>query len=422
MTFGDKKYAIETEGLGKIYRLHKSPLHRIVETASLGKWKFHNEHHALSNVSFQVERGHALGVVGPNGAGKSTLLKILSGTTDPTTGRFRLAGHVASLLELGAGFHPEFSGRENIYLNGTLLGLTRRDLDRLFPVILEFSELGEFIDRPLRTYSSGMALRLGFSVAIHLDPEVLIIDEVFAVGDMHFAKKCADKVYDFRKRGKTIVFCSHSLYDVRQLCDVCIWLDHGVIRQIGDSVSVTNDYAAFSRSLDANERNPGEWYAKAPEREELPHIDTVRIYKLGTEEEIYDISPGDAIDVRIWYKNPDPAQHKVNMGIIFQRNDATIVTADSTEFSKIEVPGRSGCVTYRCPKVILLSGQFTVIGVLLDGPGMHRYDNVMTPRNLNVRNRTKDVGLVLQHHDWIVETERPLPPPVEPATAQGAGA
>ncbi|MBI3819639.1 MAG: ATP-binding cassette domain-containing protein [Planctomycetes bacterium] len=411
MVFGDSKYAIEAENLGKSYKLFNSPAHRVFEAASLGKWKFHREHRALANVSFRVERGHALGVVGPNGAGKSTLLKILSGTTDPSTGRFRLAGHVASLLELGAGFHPEFSGRENIYLNGTLLGLSRRELDRLFPVMLEFSELGEFIDRPLRTYSSGMALRLGFSVAVHLDPEVLIIDEVFAVGDMHFAKKCADRVYDFRRRGKTIVFCSHSLYDVRQLCDVCIWLDHGTVRQIGDSVTVTNDYAAFSRSLDANERNPGEWYAKAPAREELPHLSGIRIYKIGTEEEIYDIAPGDGIDVRIWYRNPDPAQYKIHMGVIFQRNDATIVTADSTEFSKLEVAGAQGCVTYRCHKVILLSGQFTVLGVLLDGPGMHRYDHAMSPSNLNVRNRTKDVGLVLQQHDWLIEPGRPVPEP-----------
>jgi ABC-type polysaccharide/polyol phosphate transport system ATPase subunit len=411
MAFGDPKFAIEAENLGKAYRIYRSPLHRVAEAASFGHWKFHRDHFALKNVTFQVERGHALGVVGPNGAGKSTLLKILSGTTDPTTGRFRLAGHVASLLELGAGFHPEFSGRENIYLNGTLLGLSRRELDRLFPVILEFSELGEFIDRPLRTYSSGMAMRLGFSVAVHLDPEILIIDEVFAVGDMHFAKKCADRVYEFRRRGKTIVFCSHSLYDVRQLCDVAIWLDHGEIRMIGDSVSVTNDYAAFSRSLDANERNPGEWYARAPQRESLPHIEAVRVFKAGTDVEIYDVAPGDAIDVRLWYRNPNPLECKIHAGLIFQRNDATIVTADSTEFYKIELPGSGGCVTYRCPKLILLSGQFTIIGVLLDEPGLHRYDNAMTPKNLNVRNRTKDVGLVLQQHEWIVEPGRPAPAP-----------
>ncbi|MBL8694170.1 MAG: ATP-binding cassette domain-containing protein [Planctomycetes bacterium] len=419
MAFGDPKNAIEAEGLGKAYRLHGSPIGRVLGALSFGSYRSYREHNALQDVTFTVGRGEALGVVGANGAGKSTLLKILSGTTDPTAGRFRVAGHVASLLELGAGFHPEFSGRENIYLNGALLGYSRKELDRLFPVMLEFSELGEFIDRPLRTYSSGMAMRLGFSVAVHLDPEVLIIDEVFAVGDMHFAKKCADKVYDFRRRGKTILFCSHSLYDVRQLCDRAIWLDHGKVRLLDDAVTVTNEYAAFSKSLDANQARPGEWYVAPPKRETMPSIDAVRIMRMGTDEQIYDVAPGDAIDVRIWYRNPDPYNTKIHIAVGFQRNDSTLVTADTTEFARIEVPGGAGCVTYRCPRLILLSGSFTVFGVCLDEPGLHRFDTVMAPSNLNVRSRTKDVGLVLQDHSWIVEPGHCIPTPAAAPSSAG---
>lgn len=422
MGFGDPKYAIETEGLGKSYRMYRSPLGRVLEAATFGAWKLHREHHALQGVTLRVAKGEALGVVGQNGAGKSTLLKILSGTTDPSAGRFRVAGYVSSLLELGAGFHPDFTGLENLYLNGTLLGYTRRDLEKLVPEILEFSELGDFIHRPLRTYSSGMAMRLGFSVAVHLDPEVLIIDEVFAVGDMHFAKKCADKVYDFKRRGKTIVFCSHSLYDVRQLCDRAIWVDQGRVRLLDDAITVTNEYAAFSKALDANEANPGDFYVKAPPREKMPHIEAIRVCRMGTDEELYDVAPGDAIDVRVWYRNPDPANVKIHVGIAFQRNDATLVTADSTEFARLALAGESGCVTYRCPKVILLSGQFTVFALLLDEPGLHRYDNAVAPRNLNVRNRTKDVGLVLQHHEWIVEPGRRPPEGKAAPAGQGASA
>ena len=403
MAFGDTKYSIEAEGLGKAYRIFSTPLKRVAEAATFGALKLHADYHALQDVSFRLERGQALGLVGQNGAGKSTLLKILSGTTEPTSGRYRVAGHVSSLLELGAGFHPDFSGRENIYLNGVLLGYSRRDLERLVPQMLEFSELGEFIDRPLRTYSSGMAMRLGFSVAVHLDPEVLIIDEVFAVGDMHFAKKCAEKVYDFRRRGKTILFCSHSLYDVRQLCDVAIWLDHGKVRMLTDAVTVTNEYATFSKSLDANSASPGDHYASAPKRETMPHVAQMRIYRMGTQEEIYDIVPGDAIDVRVWYRNPEAPATKIHVGIGFVRSDSTLVTADTTEFAKIEVPAREGCVTYRMPRCLLLSGQFTVFAVVLDEPGLHRYDHVMTPQQLNVRNRTKDLGLVLHPHEWVVE-------------------
>lgn len=412
------KYSIEAEGLGKAYRLYPSPLHRVAETLSFGAAKLHREHHALRDVSFKLERGQALGLVGQNGAGKSTLLKILSGTTDPTAGRYRVAGHVSSLLELGAGFHPDFSGRENIYLNGVLLGYSRRDLDRLFPQMLEFSELGEFIDRPLRTYSSGMAMRLGFSVAVHLDPEVLIIDEVFAVGDMHFAKKCAEKVYDFRRRGKTILFCSHSLYDVRQLCDLAIWLDHGEMRLLSDAVTVTNEYATFSKSLDANTAHPTDNYASAPRRDTMPHVEQVRVYKMGTEEETYDVQPGDALDVRVWYRNPEAPATTIHVGIGFLRSDSTLCTADTTQFARVAVPGARGCVTYRVPRLMLLSGQFTVFAVVLDEPGMHRYDNAMTPMQLNVRNRTKDLGLFLQPHEWIVQEGSAAPS----RAAQPAGA
>ncbi|HKE01575.1 MAG TPA: polysaccharide ABC transporter ATP-binding protein [Planctomycetota bacterium] len=403
MSFGDPKYAIEAEGISKSYRLYGKPILRVAEAITLGRVKMHGDHEALKPTSFRVEKGKALGLVGPNGAGKSTLLKILAGTTAPTTGRYRVAGHVASLLELGAGFHPEFTGRENIYLNGVLLGYTRRDLDRVFPEMLEFSELGEFIDRPLRTYSSGMAMRLGFSVAVHLDPEVLIIDEVFAVGDMHFAKKCADKVYDFKRRGKTILFCSHSLYDVRQLCDDALWLDHGKVRLEADAVTVTNEYAAFSKSLDANTANPGDHYAQAPRRDAYPNIERVGVYRLGTDEEAYDVQPGDALDVRVWYRNPLAPRTKFHVAVGFQRSDATLMTADTTEFARLELPGESGCATYRIPRLYFLSGQYGVFAVALDEQGIARYDTMQAPKALNVRNRTKDLGLFLLPHEWIIE-------------------
>ena len=189
---------------------------------------------ALSEVSFTVERGETFGVVGPNGCGKSTLLKLVAGLFKPTSGSLEVTGKVSALIELGAGFHPEISGRENVVINGVMLGLTRREIERKLPEIVAFSGLEEFIDEPVKTYSSGMYVRLGFAVAVHVDPDVLVVDEVLAVGDEAFAHRCLDTIADFSRRGKTIFFVSHSLALVEELCDRVLYLEHGKTKALGD--------------------------------------------------------------------------------------------------------------------------------------------------------------------------------------------
>jgi ABC-type polysaccharide/polyol phosphate transport system ATPase subunit len=190
--------------------------------------------HALSDVSFTVARGETFGVVGPNGCGKSTLLKLVAGLFKPTAGTLEVAGKVSALIELGAGFHPEISGRENVVINGVMLGLTRKEIERKLPEIVAFSGLEEFIDEPVKTYSSGMYVRLGFAVAVHVDPDVLVVDEVLAVGDEAFAHRCLDTIADFSRRGKTIFFVSHSLALVEELCDRVLYLEHGKTKALGD--------------------------------------------------------------------------------------------------------------------------------------------------------------------------------------------
>jgi len=193
---------------------------------------------ALKDVTFQVEQGEAIGIVGPNGAGKSTILKLLSGITEPTGGRIQVNGKLAALIEVGAGFHPDLTGRENIYLYGSIMGLKRKDIDKLFDSIVEFAELKDFIDTPIKRYSSGMHVRLGFAVIAHLDPDVLLIDEVLAVGDMAFRKKCQERMHAFREMGKSIAFVSHNIYAVQALCDRTIYLKKGRIRAIGETKEV----------------------------------------------------------------------------------------------------------------------------------------------------------------------------------------
>jgi lipopolysaccharide transport system ATP-binding protein len=198
---------------------------------------------ALQNISLEIEEGQRLGIIGRNGAGKSTLLKILSRITPPTTGEIKLNGRVASLLEVGTGFHPELTGRENIYLNGSILGLKRKEIHQRLEAIIDFSDVGKFIDAPLKHYSSGMQLRLAFAVAAHLEPEILLIDEVLAVGDMEFQKKCIGKMQEVSKtNGRTIVFVSHNMQQLQQICDRLILLDHGRIIADGSTGDVINQY------------------------------------------------------------------------------------------------------------------------------------------------------------------------------------
>jgi ABC-type polysaccharide/polyol phosphate transport system ATPase subunit len=263
--------AISAEGLGKRYRIGA-----VARQASMGerlthmmkapvRWlspnpnglrSGHRDFWALRDVSFELRRGEVVGLIGRNGAGKSTLLKILSRVTHPTVGRAEIHGRVGSLLEVGTGFHPELTGRENTYLNGAILGMGRKEIDRKFDEIVAFAEVGDFIDTPLKYYSTGMQMRLAFAVAAHLEPETLLVDEVLAVGDMAFQKKCLGKMGEVASGGRTIVFVSHQLNQIRRLCEKVIWLDQGKIFQIGPTPEVAGAYEiAMSRRPEDSKDN-----------------------------------------------------------------------------------------------------------------------------------------------------------------------
>ncbi len=237
---------IEVHGLGKDYRFYDRPWHRLWE--AVVRRPRHRLFTALDEVSFTVLTGTSLGIIGDNGAGKSTLLKLLVGTLSPSRGFVRTSGRVTALLELGAGFHPDFTGRQNIYLNATLLGLSPADIRRLEPSIIGFSELDDFIDRPVRTYSSGMVVRLAFSIAVSVQPDILVIDEALAVGDVAFQRKCVERMLQFRTSGKTLVFCSHSMYHIQELCHQVLWLHRGKIKRFGDVQEVLAAYEEHCRT------------------------------------------------------------------------------------------------------------------------------------------------------------------------------
>jgi ABC-type Na+ transport system ATPase subunit NatA len=319
-------------------------------------------------------------------------------------------GRVASLLELGAGFHQDFTGRENIYMNAAMMGFSRAETRRKFDEILDFSELHDFVDAPLRTYSSGMVCRLGFSVAVATDPDVLIIDEILAVGDMHFQRKCVDRIWDYKNRGKTLFFCSHSLYDVRQICDQAIWLKHGRMQLMADAVTVTNEYATYENQLIAKQEAAQAGTPVKESSEDLPHIVSARVIDPRTGQDRHTFSPNEAVGVRVHVKNGRvPVPLAVAVG--YTRSDGTLVFAHTTQLDGKRVEFQEGHVTVVMPNVKLLSGEFVVPVWLLDQHGVHRFHERPAEKNLIVQNRTKDLGLFLQDHEWIIE-------PLVPAAAE----
>src|SRR5437867_5280968 len=239
--------AIELVSVSKIYRRYGGRHFSTLKSALLQRSILRDlapseTFPALKEVSFSVPKGSTYGVIGRNGSGKSTALKLVAGITKATTGTVRVKGRISALIELGAGFHPEISGRENVYINGIMLGLTKREIQQRFDAIVDFAELRDFIDAPVKTYSSGMYMRLGFAVAIHVDPDVLLVDEVLAVGDEGFTHKCLDKFGEFRRKGKTILLVTHSLNLVERFCDEALWLDAGRAATTGDPKRVVDAY------------------------------------------------------------------------------------------------------------------------------------------------------------------------------------
>ena len=236
---------IQVEGLSKIYPLYNRPFDRLKEALHVGGRKYHRDFYALKDLSFEIRRGETLGIIGRNGSGKSTLLKILTGVLTPTTGRVEVKGRVSALLELGAGFNPEFTGLENLYLQGTLTGYSRQEMEARIPSIEAFADIGEFIHQPVKHYSSGMFVRLAFACAVNVDPDILIVDEALAVGDVRFQLKCNRKFSEFREMNKTIILVSHSASDVVRLCPRVLWLDEGRIRKAGPAKHIVEEYAAW---------------------------------------------------------------------------------------------------------------------------------------------------------------------------------
>ena len=238
----ESKNAIEIRNLSKMYKLYNRPLDRLKDSLGLSRKKLYKEHYALKDVSFDIGEGECVGIIGTNGSGKSTILKIITGVLAPTAGTVTVNGRISALLELGAGFNPEYSGMENIFLNGTMLGFSEEEINARLDEILSFADIGDFIHQPVKTYSSGMFVRLAFAVAINIDPEILVVDEALSVGDVFFQAKCYHKFEEFKKQGKTILFVSHDLGSISKYCDHVILLNQGVMLDEGTPKAMVDMY------------------------------------------------------------------------------------------------------------------------------------------------------------------------------------
>ncbi|QNG39017.1 ABC transporter ATP-binding protein [Geodermatophilaceae bacterium NBWT11] len=372
-----------------------------------GKRATYDEFWALRNVSFEIPTGSTFGLIGENGSGKSTLLKCIARILEPDTGGVKVNGTMAALLELGSGFHPEMSGRENVYLNGSILGMKKAEIDRKFDTIVDFAGIDTFIDQPVKNYSSGMYVRLGFSVAINIDPDVLLVDEVLAVGDAMFQEKCMEKFAEFRRAGKTVVIVSHAMGSMRSLCDNVAWLKHGELVEVGDSNDVVDTYVDEGH-VERVELSDGSsrWGSGEGQLTKIEMLDgegsaTTRFY------------PGDPVTFRLHFDTTKPIERPV-FGLAMETIEGLYVWAHHSRDGNM-VPDRidgPGSVDLVVPALPLQAGAYDLNASIVDYTTTHTFDFRRSCYRFDVLNRTphESGGVAVLGGQWgNLTTSDPTP-------------
>jgi len=362
--------SVSVDQLSKRFRVFHERNQYLKSSLLRGRRARWEEFWALQDISFEVAEGEAFGVIGHNGSGKSTLLKCLTGILQPDRGSVQMTGAVSALLELGAGFHPDLSGRENVFLNGAILGMPRRELVRRFDQIVEFAGLEAFIDQPVRNYSTGMTVRLGFAIAINVDPDILIIDEILAVGDTEFQARCRDKITEFRTAGKTIVLVSHGLSDVLGLCDRVLWLDHGRARSLGEPGEIVDEYTGVAREGRQAEQVEGTRWGTGEVR-----ITSMEIVDLdGTPRSFGRTS--EPLVLRLHYTAYKPVENAV-VGIGLDHQNGQHLTGTNTRRHGRSIPilDGAGYIDYEIAALSLLEGTYELTAAIQDWTEAHDYDH-----------------------------------------------
>lgn len=379
-------------------------------------------HYGVKNLTLRIPRGASVGVIGRNGSGKSTFLKLVTGIYKPTSGVLNVKGKVAALIELGAGFHPDFTGRENLYLSGLIQGLSREEIRERFDEIVRFAELEDVIDDPVRTYSSGMFMRLGFSIAIHTDPDILLVDEVLAVGDAGFVAKCKERIAEFRRAGKTLVLVTHDLDAVARWCDEVIWINDGEVVDRGNPRRVIDAYLHFietreeariledevdthSKGAASCEGSP-EGGGQEPARWGSREVELTRITMAGDEGvEKRVFHPDEGATISFSYR-VNEAVNDLVFGVGITRADGVAVYGTNTEIDRVKLPalGQSGTVSFRIDRVGLLEGNYAldVAAHRVDGYALDFFKGAL---HFSVRSEKREVGIAAIAHRWLVNGE-----------------
>ena len=401
---------IEMKHVTKSYQLYNHPMDRLKEGLSLTHKSYHHDHTVLDDFNLVIRQGESVGFVGKNGAGKSTLLKLITGVLSPTSGTIETRGKIAALLELGAGFNVEYTGRQNIYLNGKMMGYSKAQMEERVNSIIEFADIGEFIDQPVRTYSSGMFARLAFAVSINVSPDILIVDEVLSVGDTRFQMKCIDKMKELKERGTTILFVSHTLEQIKRFCSRAVWMKDGHIEMDAEASEVVDLYDSHMRTgLDVKEllELKANHQGKLPEPEEesqaendrVVTIDHVRLNRT-------DLHTFDPLEVRIDYTVYTERVEGFSFGVAIYSVDRKLyVFGPNTYLEKADVPCTKGkhTVTYRVPRMPLIQGIFAVdVGIFSNG-GLVNLDYKNSIRKFVVSNEYFTEGTCYMEHEWITE-------------------
>ena len=415
--------AVHVRNVSKSFTLHTEKRNSLKERLVRGPGHTDGQFWALKDVSFDVPRGTTFGLIGHNGSGKSTMLKLLAGVHRPTSGQVDRVGRLAALLELGAGFHGELTGRENIYLNGAILGLSRKQIAASMDKIVDFAGIGDFIDSPVKVYSSGMYVRLGFSIAVTIEPELLIVDEIIAVGDEEFQRKCFDHLFALRQRGTTIILVSHAMSLVQDLCDRALWLDHGRIADLGDARTVVQGYMDAVNSNEAADGPTEPAEVEAPTR---LGSGEVRITGLEYLDEHGNVAPvllsGEPGGFRIHYEAKEPLRDVV-FGIGFVHETGTVIAGPNSGFENEPVVAElreRGSVEFRVDQLTLQPGNYLLSAGAADRG--HVYDQIIRGFQLKVRGVPgTEPGFVRMFGAWSEGAKETAAMGHTPAIGEGNG-